>query len=114
MQVKVLEIRDEGTFFPMLCINLGMADNEDQRHLLHGVGFPLDGRPNIAVTHATCSGHLTNDPYEWGPDRRTYSVSHNYIINHWDELKDGDVIDVQFILGETKVKKIPQRQEAGY
>ena len=110
MQVKVLEIRDEGTFFPMLCINMGWCENEAQHRLLHGVGYPLDGRPNIAVCHARCSyDRITNDPFQH--DGRTYPVAHHYIIDHWDELNDGDVVDVQFILGETTTKKKPQHLE---
>ena len=39
-------------------------------------------------------------------------VAHNYIIEHWHELKDGDVVDVQFILGETKAPKVSERRSA--
>lgn len=35
--------------------------------------------------------------------------AHNWIIDHWQELKDGDVVDVQFILGETKEPKVSER-----
>jgi hypothetical protein len=110
MEVKILEIRDEATFFPMLCINLAKADNENQRYLMRRVGYPLDGEPNVAVCHLRCGyDPITNDPYQ--QIGRTYTVAHNYIIEHWDELKDGDVIDVEFILGETNVKKTPERHE---
>jgi hypothetical protein len=36
-------------------------------------------------------------------------VSHNYIIDHFDELADGDVVDVEFILGEKPAKKVSER-----
>ena len=36
-------------------------------------------------------------------------TAHEHIILNWDQLKDGDVIDVEFILGETKVKKDSER-----
>jgi hypothetical protein len=100
MEIKILEIRDSGTFFPMLCINLGKADNEGQRYLMRRVGYPLDGRPNVAVCHLRCDNDkITNDPCQ--QEGRTYPVAHSYIIDHWDELKDGDVVDVRFILKET-------------
>jgi hypothetical protein len=52
----------------------------------------------------------TNKAYEWGESvRRTFGVAHNYIIKHWHDLHDGDVVDVEWILGETKQKKISER-----
>jgi hypothetical protein len=47
------------------------------------------------------------DPYDWA--ERTKRVAHVYIEQHWHELADGDVIDVQFLLGETPSKKISER-----
>jgi hypothetical protein len=37
--------------------------------------------------------------------------AHRYIEENWNALSDGDVIDVEFILGETKEKKISERYE---
>jgi hypothetical protein len=50
-----------------------------------------------------------NDPYDHGD--RTWAVAHNHIIENWNAIKDGDVIDVQFILGETKEKKRSERED---
>ena len=33
-----------------------------------------------------------------------------YTDAHWDDLKDGDVVDVQFIRGETAEKKVSEIQ----
>ncbi len=38
-------------------------------------------------------------------------VAHHYIIEHWAELSDGDVVDVEFILKETTVLKVSERDE---
>ena len=57
-------------------------------------------------------GRATNDPYEWvarGMGERTMPVAHNWIIEHFDALSDGDVADVQFILGETEKPKVSER-----
>lgn len=35
-------------------------------------------------------------------------VAHQFIEDHFDELNDGEVVDVQFILGETKVPKVSE------
>lgn len=124
MRVKLLEVRDEGTFIPMLCVDMNpgglrgtseeMAKSHDaQRYLLRRRGYPCDGRPNIAITRLGCDGDpCSNDPHHWRG--RTFPVAHAWIIEHWDELSDGDVVDVQFILGETTKPKISERLEAPY
>lgn len=128
MQAKALEIRDEGTFIPALAVNMnprdpypqngtmsedefaaGLAASTAQRYLLRRVGYACDGRPNIILTRLSGDGQATNDPYSWKGGARTFPTAHNYIIDHWDELKDGDVVDVSFILGETKAPKISER-----
>lgn len=108
MKTKIIEIRDEGTFIAALCVDMN-PDNEAQRYYLHRHGYPCDGRPNILLTHAAANGEqATNDPYAWG-NRRTYAVAHNYIIDHWEELQDGSVVDVEFILGHRPAPKISER-----
>lgn len=118
MKAKALEIRDEGTFIACLAVDMNPersdADKGEtyygQRYLLRRCGYPCDGRPNIIITHLAGDGHkASNDPYYWGG--RTYPVAHNYIIEHWNELKDGDVVDVSFILKETAAPKISERHE---
>ena len=37
------------------------------------------------------------------------ATAHDHIVKNWVTLEDGDVIDVEFILGETKVKKVSER-----
>ena len=46
-----------------------------------------------------------------GPgDTRTKPVAHQFIEKNWSTLKDGDVVDVQFILGETAEPKRSERE----
>lgn len=113
MQVKLFEIRDKATFIPMMAIKLA-ANSEADRYLLSRAGY---GRSNelfnryvlLAQINGDC-GKITNDPYEWGG--RTYPVAHQHIIDHWGELESGAVIDVEFILGESKSCKESERSEA--
>jgi hypothetical protein len=107
VKAKALEVRDEGTFIPMLCVD--MNPTLGQQYLLRRCGYPCDGGPNIIMTRLSGEGQATNDPYAW-KDARTFPVSHKYIIEHWNELKDGDVVDVQFILGETAAPKRSERE----
>src|SRR5258707_932771 len=58
MKIKLLEIRDEMTFIPVLCVDMNpdmewdsphsdrqLEPDEGQRYLLRRVGYPCDGRP---------------------------------------------------------------------
>lgn len=112
-QVKILEVRDHGTFKPVLCVDVGISENEGQRYLMRRVGFPIDGRPNIIMTALDANGEPAwNDPYGWNRNTRTMPVAHHWIIDHWSELKDGDVVCVETILGEREVPKISERYTA--
>ena len=120
MKVKLLEVRDDGTTIPMLCVDMNPSDSrisllglapdeyEARRYLLRRCGYRCDGKPNIAITHLAADGdRCSNDPHYWGD--RTRTTAHRYIIDHWDGLQDGDVVDVEFILGEKPEKKISER-----
>lgn len=115
MQTKIIEIRDEGTYIPVLCVDMnpGPASGEEpysvEWQYLKEQGYPCDGRPNILMTHLGAKGKATNDPYEWGDTTR--ATAHHYIIEHWPELEDGSVVDVQFITGQTSAPKIRQHLE---
>lgn len=95
MESKLLEIRDAATFIPALAVKISGADG----YLARRAGF---GEPMIYLVHLT--GEKAHyDPYSW--DNRTMQAAHSYIMGYWNSLRQGDVIDVQFILGETSVKK---------
>lgn len=108
MKAKALEIRDKATFIPALAVDMNPA-NDAQRYLLRRCGYPCDGAPNVIVTRLDGNGKATNDPYEWGG--RTWPVAHLWIIQNWHSIEDGAVVDVEFILGETKAPKVSERQE---
>ena len=130
MKAKALEVRDRATFIPVLAVDMNpgapypdngsgseewldeqLAAHGARLYLLRRVGYPCNGEPNIVVTALDASGGPAwSDPYGWGG--RTYPVAHNYIIEHWDELRDGDVVDVEFILGESSKPKISERLDS--
>ena len=103
MQYKVLEIRDRCTFIAVIAIKMEPKD-EIENFYLRREGF-------IEPHHVTLmriENQMSHaDPYSWG--NRTMTTAHLYILEHFDELKSGDVIDVEFILGETKSPKISER-----
>lgn len=107
MKAKALEIRDRATFIPALAVDMN-PDNEAQKALLRRCGYSCDKTPNILLTRLSGEGQATNDPFAWGG--RTWPVAHDYIILKWEQLKDGDVVDVEFILGETSEIKTSEAQ----
>ncbi len=110
IESKVLEIRDEGTFIGVLAIRM-LGTNPVQAYYLRRVGYPNDGSSIMLMMLS--DGKATNDPYEWPGLRmglRTMPVAHEFIISHYTELSDGDVVDVQFILGETTTRKVTERR----
>jgi hypothetical protein len=105
MNVKALEIRDKATFIPVAAIRLTGA-SEAQRYLLGRVGLGRSGSYGVAVLRLS-DGAARIDHAAWGG--RTMPVAHEWIEEHFDELADGDVVDVEHILGETMVRKMSER-----
>lgn len=107
MEIKCLEIRDTGTFIPVICIR-PVPTNEAQQYLLRRDGYRGTMEETcIIMIDAQCRG-VNYDPCDW-KNRRTHGAAHEWIEKHWHSLKDGDVIDVQFILGETTSVKESER-----
>lgn len=116
METKILEIRDKGTFIPAVAVNMVPDDPrnpsplrdfdeyEGEAYLLRRAGYEGDC---ILLTRAEGGGGAQYDPYDWC--NRTMHVAHLAIAKRWHELKSGDVIDVEYELGETKVAKRSER-----
>ena len=106
LESKVLEVRDIATHIDVLAIRM-LAKNDIQNYYIHvRSGYPRNGSCIGMVTLNNCApGNV--DPYAWGD--RTYATAHHYIYDHFDELIDGDVVDVEFILGEKPTKKVSER-----
>ena len=109
MIVKAIEIRDRNTFIPAIAISTAPA-NEGQRYLLQRTGYAADGRTVILMSLAE-PNHAAYDPYDFPANPRTFRVAHEWVERHFDELADGAVVDVEFILGETAAPKVSERVE---
>ena len=111
MEAKTFEIRDRATFIPAFAINPGNgAFNEYDRWLWARAGYglsPTEQGQYVILGNMNEPTRTRSDPYQWGD--RTMHTAHLYILEHWDELASGDVIDVQFILGETATRKTSER-----
>ncbi len=107
MIAKLFEVRDVGTFIPVLAVQMGPGGGRD-RYLLDRAGFgATESAQERSVTLIQInggSGAAYCDPYDWG-GARTMVVAHDYILRHFDALESGAVVDVEHILGETTAPK---------
>lgn len=105
MQTKLFEVRDRGTFIPVMATIFDGAEHP----LLHAAGY-VAGQHYVILAKLTggdCAA--TYDPFFWPANPRTMREAHLFIDKTpWGDLKNGDVIDVEFSLGETSVKKESQ------
>lgn len=103
METKLFELRDEGTCIPLLCIKpnageVGWFENK----VLWRYGYK-GSHTVIVLSYADPARGASCDLYQWND--RTFLTAHAYVEKHWDKLKTGDVIDVSYILGETRKPK---------
>jgi hypothetical protein len=115
MITKMFEVRDGATFIPTIAIKpieLDFNYNSPECFLWSRAGF---GKTNVEFSKYVLFGHLRNkkltwDPFDWDDwDSRTMMEAHKYLIEHFDELENGAVIDVEYILGETNQPKISEK-----
>lgn len=111
MEIKLFEIRDRMTFIPAMAIRLH-ARTEMEFWLLRRAGYGADHiagslekilEPYIILIHLG-DNKACNDPYDW-PNLRTMGNIHKHLIEEWKHLESGQLLDVEFILGETRVPK---------
>jgi len=110
MKVKCLEIRDRHTFIPVMCFK-PIPENDAQRYLLRRDGWCCQEGERCVMLIDTHKGRAEYNYHHHSGGSRTMVEAHRYIEENWNVLSDGDVIDVEFILGETKEKKISERYE---
>lgn len=111
MDTKLFELRDRATFMPILCTRMVRSDRKTkieadaENYLLSRAGYSFF-KPLILMTELV--SNRTQYDTHWGHSDRTLGTVHRYITEHWDELRAGQVIDVEFILGETHQCKVTE------
>jgi len=105
MEVKLFEIRDKATFIPAMAIKL-VPRTQEERYLLGRSGYSKNMEYVFLLKIGEGTSSFSYDPFSWG--NRTMTNAHCYIKEHFDELKGGEVIDVEYILGESSSPKISE------
>lgn len=117
--IKFFEVRDAGTTVPVVCLRLA-AEGDAERWLLRRAGYAMeairerleDGVSPYIIYWPLIGGVATYDPFGHPGGARTHKVAHMHIRDHWLELASGDVVDVEFILGERAEPKVSERLTA--
>ena len=116
MEVKLFEVRDAMTCLPVIAINADTRTmNEQEGFLMGRVGFAANtpGQEPLILFGRAMDGNLRYNSHEHGT-ARTMQIAHDYVAKHWDKLTSGDVVDVQFIEGETSKPKQSERITSPY
>ena len=112
MEIKTLEIRDPATFIPVIAIKPSLL-NEAERYLWARAGFGgYRGDEDVPAHTYVILLRLSDMRAEYVSvnwNNRTMLHAHRYITEHWDEIEGGQVIDVEYILGETGKPKESER-----
>jgi len=111
METKVIEVRDRATFIPVLAIRMRAypaAERERHWYIHRRCGYPVDGSGVVMMRLSDQRAYA--DPYDWAD--RTHRTAHDCIIRFFDALRDGDVVDVEVVLGEKATPKVSERFSA--
>ena len=105
MKTKILEIRDRCTTIPILAFKLCKHDDMTVKEyiMLNHCGHPEESFQVFVLRLCDLQGFLS--PFDWSRTSRTMRAAHDYIQKNWDQINGGDLIDVEFILGEKETKK---------
>lgn len=104
MNLKLFELRDRATFIPIFAFQTippSSLSDPKENWLMRKAGYGIE-HPPVIIGVLNCKtpehSHCTYDPSVHGD--RTFGTAHAFIEKHWDALNSGDVIDVEFLLGE--------------
>lgn len=109
MIAKSFELRDRGTFLPALAIQMS-SSIPAELYLLKRVGYSGSAPHLILLGDLRGKGTFNYDPNAWGGyARRTWYHAHLHIADKFDDLPNGAVIDVEYLLGERAAPKVSER-----
>lgn len=104
IELKRVEIRDRATLIPALAMKICACHDP----IVARGGYPeCSDRDYITVilidlNTVTCA----HEPFAWTErGGRTMYLAHSWLRDHWTDHKDGAVLDVEFISGETSEPK---------
>ena len=105
METKLFEVRDRATCISVMATGFSREDFPE-----NSVEGWIIGRSGFRGSHYVIVTQLDPvkseyDAFRWPESPRTMRQAHLYIESCWHNLKSGDLIDVEFNLGESSEKK---------
>jgi len=111
MENKIIEVRDVGTILSVLFIRLS-AESASEKFLLERAGYGRRPDNYILAIDLTHPLRIWLSPFETRmatQGARTFYLAHEEMTRNWENYRHGDVLDVQYVLGETPSPKISER-----
>ena len=107
MNIKLFEVRDRGTMIPVMATKLAAHEGTVEDWLLRHAGYGRDIGYIFLTRLVGCETHY--DRFEWGQGSTMFQV-HTELEENWDVYAGGEVIDVEYIRGDTKEPKKTERR----
>lgn len=111
--IKLFELRDEGTQIHAMAIKVVAQEHlTSEDFILRYAGW---GFSQVGIYLTTLHEPKTQyNSSKWNDGGRTMRATHDYIKKNWGRLKSGDVVDVEYISGDSREpKKASWIEEAG-
>lgn len=111
MENKLIEVRDIGTTLSILFIRLS-AESVSESFLLSRAGYGRRPQEYIIAIDLVHPLRVWLNPFETRmatQGARTFYLAHEEMTRNWENYRHGDVLDVQYVLGETTSPKISER-----
>lgn len=102
MDIKMIEIRDSFTLINALAIKMN-SDKDIENEFLVNSGYSREFPSIMLFDLADGVGYV--NPNSWNSGGRTLRTAHMYIERNYDNLVSGQVVDVEYISGETNSPK---------
>jgi len=108
IETKLIEVRDTATFIPVIASRM-RSDNVEEAYLLRRAGYTRE--PPYLVLLTKLGGHAAAeyDPSSHHGLARTLPIAHEWIEQHWNGIRSGDVVDVEYILGQRAEPQASER-----
>jgi hypothetical protein len=107
-EVKIFEVRDRATFIPVAAVKIPGWKNIKIPHSVQYLVWWAGHVQDVVILYNLTDPHKMATNYRAWQDR-TYQTAHKYIFENFDTLESGQVLDIEFILGEVDKPKESQR-----
>lgn len=108
--IKIVEIRDRATLIVALLLRM-IPDGAREKFLFNESGYRDCNYSSILFISLSSPSFSARHSDDWPSVGRTFHVAHKWIEEHFDEIKDNQVIDVEFILNEVDKPCLSVRDE---